>query len=76
MVSLLLALCTAMLSCESGLAVEVTYNITVISNPLDYCFASNNTVKKMTDSKAQLTILQDDGDWIVINNSTTDLLLM
>ena len=75
MSSLLLVLCTAMLSCESGLAVKVTYNDTVISNPLDYCFASNKTVKKMTDSKAQLTILQDDGDWIVINNGTTDLLL-
>ena len=75
MKTLLLVLCTTLLCCESGPAVEVTYNDTVISNFLDYCFASNNTVKKMTDSKAQLTIVEDDGDWIVINNGTTDLLL-
>ena len=74
--TLLLVLCTALLSCDSGLAVQVTYNDTVISNPLDYCFVNNNTVREKTDSKAQQTIVEDDGDWIVINNGTTDLLLL
>ena len=60
----LLVLCTA-LSFNSGLVQaeeEMTYNDTVISNPLGYCFASNNTVGKKADSKAQLTIVEDDGD--------------
>ena len=74
--SLLLVVCTALLSCDSGLTVEVTYNDTVISNPLDYCFVNNDTVREKTDSKAQLTIVEDDGDWIVISNGTTDLLLL
>ena len=74
--SLLLVVCTALLSCDSGLTVEVTYNDTVISNPLDYCFVNNNTVREKTDYKIQLTILEDNGDWIVINNGTTDLLLL
>ena len=76
--TLLLVLCTAFLSCDSGLAVQVTYNVAVISNPLDYCFVNNDTVREKTDSKAQLqlTIVEDDGDWIVINNGTTDLLLL
>ena len=54
----------------------MTYNVTVISNPLDYCFVNNNTVRENTDIKAQLKIVEDDGDWIVINNGTTDLLLL
>ena len=74
--SLLLVVCTTLLSCVSGLAVKVTYNVTLISNSLDYCFVNNNTVRKKTDSKAQLTTVEDDGDWIVINNGTTDLLLL
>ena len=74
--TLLLVLCTTLLSCDSGLAVEVTYNVTVILNPLDYCFASNNTVREKTDYKTQLTIVEDNGDWIVINNGTTDLFLL
>ena len=72
--TLLLVLCTALLNGDTGLTVEVTYNVTVISNPLDYCFASNNTVREKIGSKAQLTIVEDDGDWMVINNGTTHLL--
>jgi len=74
--TLLLVLCTALLSCDSGLTEEVTYNDTIILNPLDYCFASNNTVREKADSKTQLAIVEDHGDWIVINNGTTDLLLL
>ena len=74
--TLLLVVCTVSLSCDSGLSVEVKYNVTVMSNPLDYCFASNNTVREKTDSKTQLMIVEDDGDWIVINNGTKDLLLL
>ena len=35
-----------------------------------------NTVRDKADSKTQLTIVEDDGDWIVINNGTTDLCLL
>ena len=40
--SLLLVVCAALSSSDSGLAVKVTYNAIVISNPLDYCFVNNN----------------------------------
>ena len=72
--NLLLVVCTALLS--SGLTLELTYNATVISIPLHYCFVNNNTVREKTGFKAQLTIVENNGDWIVINNGTTDLLLL
>ena len=58
----------------SVLTVEVTYNVTVIPNPLEYCFVNNYTLRRNNDPSTQLIIVDDTGDWLVANNGT-DLLL-
>ena len=62
---------TALIDLDSGLAEKVInkLNFTVISNPLDYCIATNYTIK------AELIVVKDNGDWMMINNGTTNLIL-
>ena len=59
----------------SVLTVEVTYNITVIPNPLEYCFVDSYILRRVNDTNTELIIVDDTGDWLVVNNGT-DLLLL